>query len=97
LRPIATVDVEAEDARGLAANRADRRISINGRVHATLGALGQADAGRGPVAIRQEGEVKMTFGLATLGGSLMPGVDEPGAFLQRVAAERLDVERARRA
>jgi len=61
-------------------------------VHATLGLLGQADADRGPVAIRQEGEVEMTFCLAALGGSLMPGIDEPRAFPQRVAAERLEVE-----
>ena len=47
-------------------NRSDRRVSVNGPVHATAGILGQADAGRGPVAIRQEGEMKMTFCLAAL-------------------------------
>ncbi len=47
-------------------NRSERRVSVDGPVHATAGVLGQADSGRGPVAIRQEGEVKMTFCLAAL-------------------------------
>ena len=97
MRPLAPVDVQAEDARRLAMDNLERRISINRPVDAALGVLGQADPGRCPLAIRQVREVEMPICLAALRRSLMPGVDEPGAFPQRVAAERLDVERARRA
>jgi hypothetical protein len=92
LRPLASVDVETEDACRLLSYVLGRRAAVDRSVNAAAGVLGETDAGTRPLAVGEKSQVEVSLSLAAFGRRLMPRVDEAGAFLEGVAAERLDLE-----
>src|SRR5207245_9680313 len=94
LETFAPVDGGPQDACGLMADVLDAPRAVNRSMHVAGRILGQAHAGRRPFAVGEECEMEMAFCLATFGRSLMPGIDEAGAFAQRVVALRNKLEGA---
>src|SRR5438105_14267662 len=94
LRPAATVDVEAQDARHLILDPHRLAGSVHISVDSSASGLGQAQPDRLPAGIGQECEVQMTSPASrAIGRRLVPGIDEARALFERVLALRLDLER----